>query len=215
MKRYTHVLWDWNGTLLDDVDACVKSVNIMLEDRRLPTLTKDRYREVFSFPVRDYYMEIGFDFKREAFEDLAEVFHDYYERFSLQSPLHAHGEQVMKFIRDANIIQIVLSASEINRLRDQVSRFPITEYLNTFLGLRDIYANSKVEVGRHWLNQSHVDPKKVLMVGDTLHDYQVAQALGCDCLLVTAGHQSQNRLEQAPCPKAAGLDGILDYLSSG
>ena len=212
MKRYTHVLWDWNGTLLDDVDACVKSVNIMLEARSLPTLTKDRYKEVFSFPVRDYYMEIGFDFKREAFEDLAEVFHDYYERFSLQSPLHAHGEQVMKFIWDANIIQSVLSASEINRLRDQVSRFPITEYLNTFLGLRDIYANSKVEVGRHWLNQSHVDPKKVLMVGDTLHDYQVARALGCDCLLVTAGHQSQNRLEQAPCPKAADLDGILDYL---
>ena len=61
-KQYTHVLWDFNGTVYDDMEACLRSVNEMLSERGLPVLSAEAYREVFDFPVKDYYAKIGFDF---------------------------------------------------------------------------------------------------------------------------------------------------------
>ena len=55
MDPYTHIIWDWNGTLLDDAWLCVDVMNGMLRERRLPTRTLDQYKEVFDFPVRNYY----------------------------------------------------------------------------------------------------------------------------------------------------------------
>ena len=68
LTRYSHILWDWNGTLLDDAWLCVDVMNSMLTERKLQPLTLQRYRDIFSFPVKDYYLLLGFDFEKEPFE---------------------------------------------------------------------------------------------------------------------------------------------------
>ena len=56
------IIWDWNGTLLNDMELCVHTINEMLQKRNLHELSVDEYKEVFSFPVKDYYQKIGFDY---------------------------------------------------------------------------------------------------------------------------------------------------------
>ena len=63
--HYRTIIWDWNGTLLDDVDISIAATNMLLEERGLPLLDKKRYQEVFDFPVKDYYARIGFGLKRK------------------------------------------------------------------------------------------------------------------------------------------------------
>ena len=65
---YKHIIWDWNGTLLDDAWLCVDIMDSMLKERSLGTLTLDRYQRLFEFPVIDYYRKLGFDFTKESFE---------------------------------------------------------------------------------------------------------------------------------------------------
>ena len=65
MKNAKHIIWDWNGTLLDDKWLCVESINQALQKRNLPELSDDRYMEVFTFPVQEYYKAVGFDFDKE------------------------------------------------------------------------------------------------------------------------------------------------------
>ena len=67
-SKYTHVIWDWNGTLLDDNWLCVEVMNTLLSSRNLPLLTLERYRDIFDFPVKNYYEKLGFNFKKESFE---------------------------------------------------------------------------------------------------------------------------------------------------
>jgi phosphoglycolate phosphatase len=69
-----HVVWDWNGTLLDDVDACVDSINSLLRERAMPTIARDHYLEHFGFPVRDFYVHLGFDLDREDFDSISAAF---------------------------------------------------------------------------------------------------------------------------------------------
>ena len=59
------IIWDWNGTLLNDLDLSVSTINTLLYKRELPLLKNDTYKEVFSFPVKDYYQAVGFDFMKE------------------------------------------------------------------------------------------------------------------------------------------------------
>ena len=66
--KYKHVIWDWNGTLVDDTWLFVDIMNGVLKDRNLQGITLDDYRNVFDFPVQDYYTKLGFNFSEEAFE---------------------------------------------------------------------------------------------------------------------------------------------------
>ena len=66
--KYKHVIWDWNGTLVDDTWLCVEIINKLLKKRNLKLVTIDDYKEKFMFPVREYYIELGFNFEDEPFE---------------------------------------------------------------------------------------------------------------------------------------------------
>ena len=76
--RYKHIIWDWNGTLLDDRWLCIEAINKTLSKRNMNTVTDNEYVELFCFPVKDYYKKLGFDFIREPFSSLGTDFVDYY-----------------------------------------------------------------------------------------------------------------------------------------
>src|ERR1039457_934325 len=86
-RQIKHVIWDWNGTLLDDADACVEALNRMLDKRRLPTVDVRQYRDAFTFPVQDYYRTLGFDFTKDDWDAVAREYHKYYRVASMNSPL--------------------------------------------------------------------------------------------------------------------------------
>ena len=64
------VLWDWNGTLLDDVALCVDALNRLLRIYHYPQqYSLAQYREIFGFPIEDYYIRAGFDFSKNSYKE--------------------------------------------------------------------------------------------------------------------------------------------------
>jgi len=81
-SQIRHILWDWNGTLLDDAQYGVGIMNKILKEKNLPLLDLKRYRDIFDFPVRRYYDRLGFDFNKDDFETVGMQFIDaYYKNF--------------------------------------------------------------------------------------------------------------------------------------
>ena len=77
---YSHVIWDWNGTLLNDVDRCIAQMNQMLKKRNKKPLSGiSDYHKACCFPIIEYYKNVGFDFAEEPFEDLADEFIKLYQ----------------------------------------------------------------------------------------------------------------------------------------
>ena len=76
------VLWDWNGTLLDDVALCVDALNRLLRIYHYPQqYSLAQYREIFGFPIEDYYIRAGFDFSKNSYKELADDYmQDYLAR---------------------------------------------------------------------------------------------------------------------------------------
>ena len=211
--RYDHVIWDWNGTLLDDVGFSVELMNGLLDQGALPTIDLTRYRDLFDFPIRRYYERAGFDLSSHGeFERLGRAWMDAYDLGRLRCALQKGAREILAAIQSANITQSILSAYPRCSLETIVEHFELGEYFVEVLGLDDIWARSKLELGRRWLSRLGFPPSRILMVGDTLHDLEVAQTLGIDCALVDAGHQSSQRLRKETSQVFTSLLDLRDLI---
>jgi phosphoglycolate phosphatase len=194
MHNINTIIWDWNGTLLNDVDVSIETINELLAERKLPILTKNRYREVFGFPVKEYYRRIGFNFEEEPFEIPAHQYIERYKQNHSQANLHTSAIKLLEFFKQKGFTQIVLSASEITILREQLQHHDIVHYFDEIAGLGHIFATSKAGLGIQTLRELNISPENACLIGDTTHDYEVAQEIGCQCILVKDGHHSESKL---------------------
>ena len=93
--KYKNVVWDWNGTLLNDVKVGVNTLNDMLGRRGLPLLSVEDYKEKFGFPVIDFYDRVGFDMEKESFHELSVDFVETYDKYAgeVGRSCDCHGRQ--------------------------------------------------------------------------------------------------------------------------
>lgn len=204
-----HVIWDWNGTLLDDAWLCVEVMNGLLAAHALPPMDEARYQDLFTFPVVDYYRRLGFDFERAPFEQVGTAFIHGYQARQHECRLQEGAHAVFDALAARGVPMSVLSASQQSRLHAQASHLGVTERFVKLVGLDHHYADGKLELGRQWVAELGLAPEEVLLVGDTDHDLHVAQALGLRCVLVPSGHQSRARLEQAGATVLESLAGLV------
>ena len=207
-----HIIWDWNGTLLDDSHACVTALNRMLRRRDMKEIDRQQYRDIFDFPVRSYYLRLGFDFEKEDWDENAREFHTYYFEAGDESALRPDVVDVLTHLREQGLPMSVLSAAETGTLEGMLSEYGVREFFSKIYGLEDPYAHTKIERGRALMDDLQLPPAGVLLVGDTTHDYEVARAIGCRCILLAGGHQSQHRLRKCGCPVLSDLPELLALL---
>jgi phosphoglycolate phosphatase len=198
--RYQHIIWDYNGTLLDDVALCVEIINDMLSKRKLPLLTIQKYREQFDFPVKDYYARIGFDFFKESFEIVGTEFIAEYDKRQKNTKLHSGVPALLHEIKHKGIKQSVLSARKEKKLIEEIKVFGIYDYFEHIIGLDDHYAGGKTDNGFLLISKLGIPKNKILMIGDTKHDAEVAEQTGIDCILVSHGHHTREKLETCGFP---------------
>ncbi|MFA6978254.1 MAG: HAD hydrolase-like protein [Ignavibacteriaceae bacterium] len=194
--NYKHIIWDWNGTLFNDVEVCVSIVNSLLLNRSLPILSHEKYKDIFTFPVKDYYVTAGFDFEKEPFELVGKEWIDEYERRKYECGLSNSALPLLEKISSMKIDQSILSAYSQHTLVEVVESCGLTKYFSHLVGLDNIYASSKVKLGKELMIKLELNNGEALLIGDTTHDFDVATEIGADCILVASGHQNHKNLER-------------------
>jgi len=194
LEGKTHIIWDWNGTLLNDVDLMIDVIGDILDDHGLERINRQNYCELFRFPIREYYKALGFDFQKVNFEHLSEKFIAAYRKGLPTTQLHEGVKEFLNSVHQSKISQSVLSAAEQVYLEEQLSHFGIRHYFDHVYGLSDFHAAGKLERGKELMVQSRMPKETTLLIGDTDHDLEVGKALGIEVLLLADGHQSFSRL---------------------
>lgn len=193
LLKYRHVLWDWNGTLVDDVDLCARIVGSIMADHKLDPITKEGYRALFRFPVADYYKDIGFG--SDQFATVTQAFMMRYHQGVNSLQLFRGVPEMLADLQKAGIQSSILTAAHEKDVLHLLEHFGIRDFFTHVYGLSDHDAVSKVDRGKQLIQRLACPPRDVIMVGDTDHDWEVAQAMGVDILLVADGHQHHDRLE--------------------
>lgn len=197
--KYTHIIWDFNGTILDDVEIGIEAINTLLSRRSLNTIDNiDEYRRLFCFPIKDYYLRCGFDFEQDDYEQvLAPEWVAEYNMLEYRSQLCRGVLAALKSFKDSCIKQSIVSASLSETLTKQTKRLNIQEYFDNIIGCDDFFAYGKTQLCRKFVLDN--PDQSFILVGDTTHDFDVASAAGIDCALICQGHMDRATLEKCGC----------------
>lgn len=205
------IIWDWNGTLLDDAEMAVRVTNEVFTRYGYGTMDLTCYRERFCFPVKDYYLACGVP--GDAFPVVGKAWSDAYVASFPGTPLRQDSAETVRRFQAAGLHQLILSASKRELLAEQVSMYPeLAGMFDVLLGIDDIYAGGKVQLAKDFMARSGLATVETVFIGDSTHDAEVAAAVGCRCLLVTGGHQCEQRLLTAGVPVLHSLREAADLL---
>ena len=194
-RNFDLVIWDWNGTLLDDTHMCYTIANEMRQERGMSLMEGvEEYRRYFTFPVVDYYRRMGYSFETEPFENISRQFVSLYAARYSTASLQPCAKEALAAVLETGARQVLLSATGQDRLDEQVEFFQLNGYFERVIGNSNNLAHGKADYAKEFLRESGVDPARALFVGDTDHDFEIASSIGCGCALLTAGHQSIEHL---------------------
>ena len=210
--RYKHIIWDWNGTLLDDRWLCVEGINQALIKRDLPPISEDRYRKIFTFPVKEYYKKLGFDFDNEPFEVAGDEFVDYYGKNFHKAKLQKGSRTLLSEIQSKSISQSILSAAMERYLKNWVYAHKLEIYFYEIVGIDNQYADGKIQEGIKLINRLPFKRRDIVMIGDTNHDSDVAEELNINCVLIDHGHVDSKRLKKTGRTVVSNLMDIINHI---
>jgi len=182
-------------TLLNDVDISILSMNQMLEKRNIPLLNVEKYQSIFTFPVQDYYVKAGVNFEEHEWDAVAMEFINNYRKNIVGARLHTDATKTLEYFNARNIRQFILSAMEQVFLDETINITGINGIFEKIIGLNNHYAATKEVNAQRLIADINMNKNEICMIGDTIHDFEVAQSAGVECILVSRGHQSHTRLK--------------------
>jgi len=199
LENKKYIIWDWNGTLLDDLEHTWQTGNNLLEREGYEAVSLQFYLENFTFPVSEYYRKLGFDVDDKGY--FAELCHFFVGKY-MEGIDQCHIKPEMKLILDKvkamGLKQSILSAADQDSLQVMVAKQGVSEYFENIFGLANKEATCKIARGKQLIEQLEQNYKRseMLIFGDTLHDLEVGKENNVDVVLVSHGHNCINRLRR-------------------
>ena len=194
------IVWDWNGTLLNDTEAVMACNNLILENIGRGPISEDKFREHFIHPTRNFYAALGL-----SDEELERVmgmernaFHDAYEAMAAEMSLHAGASEILQELRAHNVLSLIVSnhiTGEIRRLlkqHDIEHHFEqVIAYISRGAQFRDMTKGQKLE---QYVEENGLNGANALIVGDTMEEVDIARSLGMISVAITGGVHAEHRL---------------------
>ena len=208
-----HVIWDWNGTLVDDVSLCVQILNQELKAHQIEEISINEYRQKFFFPVACYYKKLGLPYTGLKYQALAIRYISEYRKRFKECQLHDGAFKALEWLDSRGITQSILSAGKQSDLESFVKHFAVDSFFCFIDGAKDIEARGKDERAHEHLSEIGINSEDVLLVGDTCHDWEVAQIIGCRSLLFTLGHVGSDRLKRDESTVITSLSEVCNWVS--
>ena len=203
-----HLVWDWNGTLLDDFALVLKATNDSLAEIGGPVLTADQHRTGFRRPVIEYYASVlGRPVTPAEFAALDRSFHDRYRQGVTSCALAADA---LAAIDEWPTTQSLLSMWAHVELVPEIERRDLTRRMLRVDGRPgDTMGDLKAEYLDRHLTALGYQPKDCVLIGDCVDDADAAELVGAHCVLYSGGFTDHERLARTGRPVTVDLVGAV------
>ncbi|MEU3501513.1 haloacid dehalogenase-like hydrolase [Streptomyces hundungensis] len=210
-KRPAHLVWDWNGTLLDDIAAVIEATNAAFAELGLPAITLERYRDLYCVPIPLFYQRLMGRLPTDAEWLLMDAaFHQQYWSRADACGLTEGAAELLAARWTAGHSQSLLSMAPHEHLVPIVRRHGITDHFVRVDGRTGPSHGSKAEhMVRHLTALRAADPgisgERIVVIGDAVDDAVAAAAVGAKAVLFTGGSHSRTSLAAAGVPVVDSL----------
>jgi phosphoglycolate phosphatase-like HAD superfamily hydrolase len=211
VPAHSHLVWDWNGTLLDDLPIVIDAVNRSIGAFGVNAITADDYRDHYTRPVRHFYDRI---FARPITDEewlrLNAGFHEAYFEAATHVELAPGAREAMHRLSEAGWTQSLLSMSPHDWLEGIVERLAITETFEMVDGLSGPTGGAKAIHLEEHLDMLEVPGESVVVVGDTPDDVAAARHVGARAILFHGGSHHMEVLVSQGVPIAETIEEAVE-----
>ncbi len=194
--KYKNIIWDYNGTIIDDAQLAVDAENIVLDSYGLPKIDIDFYLRECEMPIVNFYRKIFPDFDSYDFSEIAKRFLHNYDKLFPAAGVFPEVKKMIKKLSRSGVRQGVISGFESSRLKSSLRGFGLDGYFEFMSGSDDIDCGDKSERAVAVCRKNGFLPGETLFIGDMYHDFETAQKVGADCVLIAKGHQGAEVLKK-------------------
>ena len=193
MNKVKHIIWDWNGTLVDDGWLFTELINQVLKKRDLKEISLEDYRQTFCFPLEKYYERLGFNFNVEPYDIPSMEFVHLYNKNKYRPYLYKKAASLLEKMKERSIKNYLLSAQNHSSLLDLTDFYNVSGLFEIISGTDNLHARGKSSLANKLITNLGVRAHEVLFVGDTNLDIKIATATQSFVVAAAYGHQSKNR----------------------
>ena len=205
MARF-HIVWDWNGTLLDDLAVVIEAANVGLAEFGIDPIDEDVYRDHFTRPVRAFYDSLfGRAVTDKEWLRLNQVFHVEYMARADAADLTADAVEAMDAVGSDPGLQSLLSMSPQDWLESIVARKGVIDRFAMISGLTGETGGLKAQHMEDHIEALRLDPTQIVVIGDTPDDATAARHAGARVVLYDGGSHHLPVLQQTDAPVAHSL----------
>jgi phosphoglycolate phosphatase-like HAD superfamily hydrolase len=212
--RISHVVWDWNGTLLDDNHVVLAAVNEVCVGFGRASLSWAEWQAAYARPMRLSYEQIlGRTLDEEEWARVDKLYHERYDALLYSCGLATGVEDALRGLVESGRTQSLLSMWFHYRLTPTIEQFGLTQYFTRVDGLpAEVGGGSKAESLNRHLEAQQLDPADVVLIGDVVDDAHAAESAGAHCILVTTGAMSRAALNSTGAPVTNSIAEALHLL---
>lgn len=211
----SHVVWDWNGTLLDDLPIVIEAVNRSIAIFEEGPIDADGYRDHYTRPVRLFYESLfGRVLHEEEWLRLNTSFHDHYLTLAEKVDLVAGARSAMDLLANSGWSQSLLSMSPQDWLASTVDRLELTDRFDLVDGLSEVTGGLKAAHLESHLDTLGLSGPQVVVIGDTPDDVDAARHVGARAILFHGGSHHLDALQAQGVPIADSILGAAEIALS-
>ncbi|MEA2002691.1 MAG: HAD hydrolase-like protein [Actinomycetota bacterium] len=201
-----HVIWDWNGTLVDDLPIVVEAVNESLSVLGEGPIDSDGYREHYTRPVQVFYDRLlGRTVTDDEWHQIDGTFHAAYDAALTRVSLTPDAEEAVAIVAAAGKTQSILSMWWHDDLVPEVARHGLDRFMVRVDGNTKSAGETKERLLQIHLRDVSSATDDTVMIGDALDDGLAAMSLGVPCVLYDGGSHHRAELEALDVPVASSL----------
>jgi len=222
MSNIELVVFDWNGTLFNDVYTVVACDNIVLTTYNYSSVGIRKYRDNFRQPIIDHFEDLGFN--RELFEqesdNIAQLFSYHYEKMALKCDLRWGAKKLLLEIARQGKQSIILSNHPAELIDIHLNRFKIKHLFSEISGNDNQkichFKLAKEDRLKNYLEKHEIDPQNVIIIGDTIEEVEIGHNLGLYTAAISNGFCSKSRLKVCqPDHLITNLVQLIDIINGG
>lgn len=193
------IVWDWNGTLFDDVAACLHCANLILAHTGRPAIDENFYREAYDIPIDRFYLNLGFneDELRINKSKMQNIFHDHYEDHAIKSGLRDGAKEILARAKQTGVCNYVLSNHLRPSIEQNLDRLNIAAFIDSVMAFEtretQFYQPKGVRFATH-MREVGLVPTLGMIIGDTPEEVHIGKELGLTTVALTGGNASEARL---------------------
>jgi len=186
-----HIIWDWNGTLLNDGSHIMASVNEAFEAMGLGRISVELHQSQFHRPIDSFFGALSpRELSSDELDQLMVLFQSHYARQPLSSFLKAETRALLATLHQWHVPQSVLSMCPQSELEGAIAELGLGACFQHVCGHPGFGPDTKAEHLRQHLRRLGRRPDEVVVIGDTVDDHRAAQHAGVRCVLVDRKYAS-------------------------